>query len=91
MSKQVMYYRYDNKYVGEKFFRTNGTNDVLSIVSSVQEKKGRTFCIGVTYIKYSTFIGSWGWKLEESKNIVEIKKSEFNYELKKMVNKFKVK
>jgi len=92
MSKETKYYFYSNKYQGERYFKVEGNdNDVLQIITKVTEKKGRAYCIGVTYIKYITFIGSWGWKLSESKNIKEIKRKEFDKELKKMIDAFKCK
>lgn len=92
MSKETKYYKYSNIHQGVRFFRVKGNDkDVLQIVSSVVEKKGRPYCFGFNNIKYSTFIGSWGWKLGESKNISEISEKQFNSELKRVAKALKLK
>lgn len=87
--KGAKYYFYSNPNQGERYFRVEGEKEVLQIVTKVTEKKGRTYCIGISYIKYSTFIGSWGWKINESRNIREIHQSSFDRELEKMIKKFR--
>lgn len=92
MSKNndIKYYSYSNIHQGERYFRVKDNNsDVLQIVTKVTEKKGRVYCLGVSYIRYSTFIGSWGWKMKESRWLKEITKNDFNSQLKKMIKMIK--
>ena len=85
----INYYRYFNKNVGERYFKVKQDEPVLQIISSSQKKKGRAFMIGVTYITYQTFIGSWAWRLGNNDSIKTISKSKFDTELQKMIKKFR--
>lgn len=86
------YYRYENPNVGVRYFKVTKENEpVLQVIESVQAKKGRAYTIGITYITYLTFIGSWGWRLSESRFIKEISVDEFNLALNKSLNKLGVK
>jgi hypothetical protein len=82
------YYYYYNPNVGVRYFRVKKGKDVMQIIDSVQIKKGRAYTTGVTFIGYISFVGSWGWKLDESRNIVEISEKTFNKVLEKMIKKF---
>jgi len=85
----AIYYKYDNPHQGVRYFKVKETyGDVLQIITESVPKKGRPYMKGITFIKYSTWIGSWGWKLKESKNIVEIKRKEFQTVLKEMLKQF---
>jgi hypothetical protein len=84
-NKNTTYYRYSNPNVGERYFKVKEGKPVLQIIKSVQQKRGRAYCIGVTYMSYTTFIGSWGWKKKESRFIKEISKDKFNSVLDKMI------
>lgn len=87
--EKITYYKYDNPNVGVRYFKVEEGKPVLQIIESIQKKKGRPFQMGVNYITYMSFIGSWGWKLAESKNIKTIPKDKFERILDKMVLKFK--
>jgi hypothetical protein len=84
-NKKTTYYCYSNTNVGVRYFKVKEGKPVLQIISSIQKKKGRAYCIGVTYMSYTTFIGSWGWKKKESRFIKEISKGKFNSVLDKMI------
>jgi hypothetical protein len=81
------YYYYYNPNVGARYFKVKKGKDVMQVISSVQIKKGRAYTEGITFIGYISFIGSWGWKLDESRNIVEISEKKFNKVLEKMIKK----
>lgn len=85
---RTTYYHYYNINVGERYFKVIEGEPVLQIVERTQKKKGRPFQIGVNYITYMSFIGSWGWKKDESKFIKTISKAEFEKVLGKMIKKF---
>jgi hypothetical protein len=85
----INYYQYFNKNVGERYFKVKPDEPVLQIISSSQKKKGRAFMIGVTYITYQTFIGSWACRLGNNDSIKKISKSRFDTELQKMIKKFR--
>jgi len=85
----IKYYFYSNPNQGERYFRVKESEKVLQIIEKTQPKKGRPYQRGVTYIQYLSFLGSWGWRLSESKNIKEITKKEFNKVLDKMIKEFK--
>lgn len=82
------YYRYLNENVGERYFKVTEGEPVLQIVAGTQKKKGRAYQLGVNYMNYMTFIGSWGWKKDESKFIKTISKAQFEKVLNKMIKKF---
>lgn len=82
------YYKFSNENVGIRYFKVNQSEYVLQVISHTQKKKGRPFQKGVNLIRYSSFIGSWGWKLDNSKFIKEITKDEFEKQLNKMIKSF---
>lgn len=84
----TIYYHYSNPNVGERYFKVIENEPVLQIVARTQKKKGRAYQIGVNYMNYTTFIGSWGWKKSESKFIKTISKDEFENILNEMIKKF---
>lgn len=86
---EVTYYHYFNENVGERYFKVKENEPVLQIVAGTQKKKGRPYQMGVNYMNYNTFIGSWGWKKSESKFIKTISKDKFEKVLEKMIKKFK--
>lgn len=83
------YYHYSNPNVGERYFKVIENKQVLQIIESQQKKKGRPFQLGINYINYNTFIGSWGWKKNESKFIKTISRHKFENVLNKMIKKIK--
>ncbi len=84
MEYNVSYYRYYNVNVGERYFRViKGEDAILQIVTKCSPKKGRPNQKGIYYIRYITFIGSWGWK--KKKNLEEISKKDFNMVFNEMV------
>ncbi len=89
-SLKIAYYFYSNPYNGERYFKVEEGKDVVMqiIESNGQEKRGRPYVIGVSYIKYMSFLSSWGWRLKESKNIKVISEKKFNKVLDKMIKKF---
>ncbi len=88
MMSKTVYYHYNNPNVGERFFKVKEGKPVLQIVASTQKKKGRAYQLGVNYMTYITFIGSWGWKKDESMFIKTITKKDFEQVLTKMIKKF---
>ena len=86
---ETTYYIYSNPYRGERYFKVTKYEKVLQIIASVIPKKGRPYQEGVNYIAYSTFIGSYGWKMKESRWLKEISKARFDKLLDKMIVKFK--
>ena len=85
---RVTYYRYYNENIGERYFKVIPNEPVLQIIKKNKVKKGRANIVGVTYIEYNTWIGSWGWKKYESKFIKTIPKDKFEEVLVKMIKKF---
>lgn len=85
---QTTYYHYSNVNIGERYFKVIEGEPVLQIITSTQKKKGRPFQIGVNYLTYVSFIGSWGWKMSESNFIKTISKAQFEKVLNKMIKKF---
>ncbi len=88
MVKDTAYYFYSNPNQGERYFKVRDGKDVMQIIESVQMKAGRPYALGVTYIKYQSFLSSWGWKLKESRNIKVISEKKFNKVLERMIKKF---
>jgi hypothetical protein len=85
---EIKYYHYSNPNVGERYFKVRGkSSPVLQVVSAIQIKKGRANCIGISLIGYVSFIGSWGWKKEESRFLKEISKGKFEKALTKTMKK----
>lgn len=83
------YYRYYTEYGGECYFKVSGTNqDVLQVVTKSNAKRG-SYKIGAYFIKYNSFIGSKGWKLNESKNTKEISQEEFDSVVDQMLKRIK--
>ena len=82
------YYHYSNPNVGDRYFKVKEGEPVLQIVASTQKKKGRAYQKGVNYMTYITFVGSWGWKKDESRFIKTISKREFDKQLNKMIKDF---
>lgn len=66
---EAKYYEYYNPNNGRRFFRVKENERVLQIIWETVPKKGKAYIQGISYLNYLTFIGSWGWKLSESKNI----------------------
>ncbi len=72
------YYRYQDTYSSIKFFKVKDQySDVVQVIHTHTPKVGRSYCVGITLIKYTSFIGNYGWKLAESKNCIEITKNDF--------------
>jgi len=58
------YYKLIHPNKGHHYFRVKSTDDdVLKVTFGVQPKKGRPWCPGITLIRYTTFIASYGWNL----------------------------
>ena len=87
MSTEIKYYRYFNINQGERFFKVRPKKNVIQVIVSVQLKKGRAYTQGISIMKYSTFIGSYGWKMKESRNITEISREEFYKKFNKILKK----
>lgn len=84
------YYKYENAQVGTNYFRVGKpTQDVLKITSHQTLKLGRPYCIGVTFVKYNTWITKYAWDIELKRNFPEITKEEFDKVLDEMCAKFK--
>lgn len=74
----MKYYKYETPHTGIRYFKVKDNHsDVVQIVYSHKEKVGRAYCIGITLIKYTSFIGNYGWKLDESKYIKEVTAEEY--------------
>ncbi len=86
---KAKYYRHYNEYQGERFFKVVKGKDVLQIVASTAIKRGRPYMAGINMMKYISFIGSWGWKMQESRCLTEISKKEFEKKFLKIINKLK--
>jgi hypothetical protein len=74
----IKYYKYKDDYSGIKYFKVGEIDeDVTQVIYTHKEKKGRAYCLGITKIKYTTFISSYGWKIKESKYCIQVEKSEY--------------
>lgn len=89
MAKDTKYYLYKSEWRGERYFKVAPWKDVVQIVVYTQPKKGRPYQKGITLMKYISFIGSWGWKLKESKNIKEVSKAEFEKMFEKILKRLR--
>ncbi len=84
------HYKYANKNVGINYFRVGNTDeDVLKITYEQTKKTGRPYCVGVTYIKHSTFMNNYSWDIQLKRDFPEISKEEFDLILNEMIQKFK--
>lgn len=88
MPIKPQYFAYSNPNIGKRYFKVYGENlDVVQVISSTQSKKGRPYQKGITLIKYTTFIGSWGWKMSSSRFMKRIKKKEYDLQFNKVLKK----
>lgn len=76
------YYRMVSKYKGHHYFKVvDNQENVVKVTFGAQPKAGRPFCPGITLIKYTTFISSYGWKMEDptyNRDITKITKKEYD-------------
>lgn len=87
-AKYPKYYEFSNPNIGKRYFKVNGENiDVVQVIAHTQSKKGRPYQKGITLIKYTTFIGSWGWKMSSSRFMKQISKSEYEKQFNKTLKK----
>ena len=84
------YYKYETAFSGVKYFKVTGvTADVVQIVYSQKKKVGRAYCIGVTLIKYVTFIANYGRGVEDGRWIKEVPAKEWDKAFNEVLNKLK--
>lgn len=94
---KYVYYRFKCDHRGLHYFRVKKikgepTPLVVKITIGTQPKKGRPFCVGITLIKYITFISSYGWKMESEEwnnSIKEITEAEYNKAFELLMKKLK--
>lgn len=88
----MKHYRMISKYKGHHYFKLKEGSDLVTKVTvGTQPKKGRPYCVGITLITLSTFVSSYGWKLDDPEWNTDIKKiskkeyqEAFNIVLKKI-------
>jgi hypothetical protein len=85
---KTKYYRFYSQDKGERFFKVTHYKDVVQIITKNQSKKGRPYATGITFIKYITFVATYGFKFWRDPNKLKaITKGEFEIQFTKMVNK----
>ncbi len=89
MVSKTKYYFYSNLNQGRRYFKVQPFKDVVQIVVHVQPKKGRPYQKGITLMRYTTFLSSWGWKLNESKNLKQITEKEYELIFDKILKRLR--
>ncbi len=90
----IEYYRMVDKYKGHHYFKVNPIkmSEVVKITVGTQPKAGRPYCFGITFIKYLTFVSSYGWRKDDPRwnpNILRISKKEYDSAFDLVVKRLK--
>ena len=90
----VKYYRHKSNYRGLHYFKVKDDNPegfATKVTMGHCVKKGRAYSVGITFIRHTSFVGSYRWMLGrnlENNELIEISKDEyesaFNIVMKKL-------